>query len=113
STEVDSIPAAESAMSAADRDPESSTSNLVPADAPTLPRVLGLFSAVTCVIGGIIGSGIFLKTGNVATALGSFGPIIGVWIGVGIVTLCGSLALAELAAMAPHAGGPYVYLRMA
>lgn len=82
-------------------------------EAVTLPRVLGLFSAVTVVVGSIIGSGIFLKTGNVATALGSFGPIIGVWIGVGLVTLCGSLALAELAAMAPHAGGPYVYLRMA
>ncbi|HTI51447.1 MAG TPA: amino acid permease, partial [Planctomycetaceae bacterium] len=84
-----------------------------PADISTLPRVLGLFSAVTVVVGGIIGSGIFLKTGNVARALGSFGPIIGVWIGVGLVTLCGSLALAELAAMAPRAGGPYVYLRMA
>jgi basic amino acid/polyamine antiporter, APA family len=83
------------------------------ADASTLPRVLGLFSAVTVVVGSIIGSGIFLKTGNVATALGSFGPIIGVWIGVGLVTLCGSLALAELAAMVPHAGGPYVYLRLA
>lgn len=82
-------------------------------DISTLPRVLGLFSAVTVVVGGIIGSGIFLKTGNVARALGSFGPIIGVWIGVGLVTLCGSLALAELAAMAPRAGGPYVYLRMA
>lgn len=83
------------------------------ADVATLPRVLGLFSAVTVVVGSIIGSGIFLKTGNVATALGSFGPIIGVWIGVGLVTLCGSLALAELAAMVPRAGGPYVYLRMA
>lgn len=79
----------------------------------TLPRVLGLFSAVTIVVGSIIGSGIFLKTGNVATALGSFGPIISVWIGIGLVTLCGSLALAELAAMLPHAGGPYVYLSLA
>jgi APA family basic amino acid/polyamine antiporter len=79
----------------------------------TLPRVLGLFDAVAVVIGSIIGSGIFLKVGNVAGALHSFGPIIGVWIGVGLVTLCGSLALAELAAMLPHAGGPYVYLREA
>src|SRR5580765_5057167 len=100
-------------MSAADRDPETSATPLVPADASTLPRVLGLFSVMTVVVGGIIGSGIFLKTGRVAQALGSFGPIISVWIVVGLVTLCGSLALAELAAMAPHAGGPYVYLRMA
>ena len=78
-----------------------------------LPRVLGLFDAVTVVVGSIIGSGIFLKVGNVAGALHSFGPIISVWIGVGLVTLCGSLALAELAAMMPRAGGPYVYLREA
>lgn len=78
-----------------------------------LPRVLGLFDAVAVVVGSIIGSGIFLKVGKVAGALQSFGPIISVWIVVGLVTLCGSLALAELATMLPHAGGPYVYLREA
>ncbi|MSR56835.1 MAG: amino acid permease [Planctomycetaceae bacterium] len=98
----------------ADRDAGDATGSATPStEIATLPRVLGLFSAVTIVVGSIIGSGIFLKTGNVATALGSFGPIIGVWIGVGLVTLCGSLALAELAAMVPRAGGPYVYLSMA
>lgn len=79
----------------------------------TLPRVLGLLDAVTVVIGSIIGSGIFLKVGNVAGALHYFGPIISVWVAVGLVTLCGSLALAELAAMLPRAGGPYVYIREA
>jgi APA family basic amino acid/polyamine antiporter len=79
-----------------------------------LPRVLGLFDAVTVVVGSIIGSGIFLsKVGNVAHELHAFGPIIAVWIGVGVITLCGSLALAELAAMYPRAGGPYLYLREA
>lgn len=80
----------------------------------SLPRVLGLFDAVTVVVGSIIGSGIFLsKVGRVAAELNAFGPIICVWIGVGLVTLCGSLALAELAAMYPRAGGPYLYLREA
>lgn len=79
-----------------------------------LPRVLGLGDAVMIVVGSIIGSGIFLKPGIVAKELpGSFGLILLVWIGVGLVTLCGALALAELAAMLPHAGGPYVYLREA
>ena len=81
----------------------------------TLPRVLGLFDATAMVIGSIIGSGIFLKVGNVDQQLMAWGflPIISVWIFVGIVTLCGSLALAELAAMYPQAGGPYLYLREA
>jgi APA family basic amino acid/polyamine antiporter len=77
--------------------------------------VLGLFDATAMVVGSIIGSGIFLKVGNVDKALMAWGflPIISVWIFVGLVTLCGSLALAELAAMYPHAGGPYLYLREA
>lgn len=80
-----------------------------------LPRVLRRFDAITVVVGSIIGSGIFLKPASVATQLGEygFGAIISVWIVVGLITLCGSLALAELAAMLPHAGGPYVYLREA
>jgi APA family basic amino acid/polyamine antiporter len=75
--------------------------------------VLGLWDAVGVVVGSIIGSGVFLKAAVVATALGAFGPILSVWVVLGLVTLCGSLALAELAAMLPNAGGPYVYLREA
>lgn len=82
-------------------------------DPHALPRVLGPFDAVTVVVGSIIGSGIFLKVDTVARELGAFGPIIALWIIVGVATLCGSLALAELAAMLPQAGGPYVYLRQA
>jgi basic amino acid/polyamine antiporter, APA family len=78
-----------------------------------LPRVLGLFDCIMIVVGSIIGSGIFLKVADVAKALNDFGWIISVWIGVGLITLCGSLALAELSAMYPQAGGPYLYLREA
>lgn len=78
-----------------------------------LPRVLGRFDALTVVVGSIIGSGIFLKPGLAAKELPSIGLILGVWVVMGLVTLCGSLAMAELAAMLPAAGGPYVYLREA
>jgi APA family basic amino acid/polyamine antiporter len=78
-----------------------------------LPRVLGPFDAVTLVVGSIIGSGIFLKVSNIDNLVPSFGTIMAVWIVGGIATLCGSLSLGELAAMLPHAGGPYVYLREA
>ncbi len=89
-------------------------SSSTPAPA-TLPRLLTQWDGVAVVVGSIIGSGIFLKVGNVDRALQEFGfgPIIGVWVLVGAVTLCGSLALGELAAMFPHAGGPYLYLREA
>jgi APA family basic amino acid/polyamine antiporter len=78
-----------------------------------LPRVLGPFDAVTVVVGSIIGSGIFLKVSNIDQQVPYFGAIMAVWIVGGIATLCGSLSLAELAAMLPHAGGPYVFLREA
>jgi APA family basic amino acid/polyamine antiporter len=84
-----------------------------PSTVPVLPRVLGPFDAVMIVVGSIIGSGIFLKVSNIDSQVPSFGAIMAVWILGGIATLCGSLSLAELAAMLPHAGGPYVYLREA
>ncbi|HUQ72741.1 MAG TPA: APC family permease [Planctomycetaceae bacterium] len=79
----------------------------------SLPRVLTLLDGTTLVVGAIIGSGIFLKVDKVDGALQAFGfgPIIGVWVLMGFITLCGSLALGELAALYPQAGGPYVYLR--
>lgn len=77
------------------------------------PRTLGLRDAVAIVVGSIIGSGIFVKEGTIATEVKSFGPIMGVWLIVGVVTWCGVLAIGELAAMMPQAGGPYVYLKAA
>jgi APA family basic amino acid/polyamine antiporter len=80
-----------------------------------LPQVLGLFDAIMIVVGSIIGSGIFLKVSSIDSALEPYGflAIIGTWLFVGVITLCGSLALAELGAMFPHAGGPYLYIREA
>lgn len=80
-----------------------------------LPQVLGLFDAIMIVVGSIIGSGIFLKVSAVDSALQSYGflAIIGTWTFVGLITLCGALSLAELGAMFPHAGGPYLYIREA
>lgn len=94
-------------MSATDT-PASDTSPL-----RTLPRVLGLFDSTMIVVGSIIGSGVFLKASTIAKDLPSTGLILTVWVVVGIVTLCGCLALGELAAMLPQAGGPYIYLREA
>ena len=88
---------------------------ICPSEHQRLPQVLGLFDATMIVVGSIIGSGIFLKVSSVDSALEPYGflAIIGTWLFVGIITLCGSLALAELGAMFPHAGGPYLYIREA
>lgn len=69
--------------------------------------------AIAVVVGSVIGSGIFLKPGNIAAEGGSFSLIIGVWIFGGALCILGALCFAELATMLPHAGGLYVYLRHA
>ncbi len=77
-----------------------------------LEQVLGLFSVIAIVVGEVIGSGIFFKPKEVAQATEGFvGLILALWVACGIVNLCGALAMAELSAMFPHAGGTYVFLR--
>ncbi|HJU73053.1 MAG TPA: amino acid permease, partial [Gemmatimonadaceae bacterium] len=75
-----------------------------------LRRELGLFTAALLVVGGIIGSGIFFTPGEVARALPNGTWILVVWGIGGILAFAGALTYAELGAMLPQAGGPYVYL---
>lgn len=91
-----------------------------PSSSPTLQRHIGWFGAAMIIVGSMIGSGIFLTPANMAnkmTEVGGAPPtaglMLGVWIFAGLFTLCGALCFAELAAMYPHAGGQYVYLREA
>jgi amino acid transporter len=78
-----------------------------------LPRVLGPVEAFCVVVGSVIGSGIFLVPASVARDVPSIGGIALVWLVGGLFSAAGALTLAELGAMMPHAGGPYVYLRAA
>ncbi|MEO8496166.1 MAG: amino acid permease [Planctomycetota bacterium] len=78
-----------------------------------LVRALGPWIATAVVVGSVIGSGIFLKPGNIAAESGNFSVIIGVWAFGGVLCILGGLCFAELATMYPHAGGLYVYLREA
>ncbi|HEX7324061.1 MAG TPA: amino acid permease [Rhodanobacteraceae bacterium] len=78
-----------------------------------LPRRLGLATGMAVVIGVIIGSGIFRVPSPIAGAAQNLTGITLVWVLGGIVALFGALSIAELAAMYPAAGGPYVYLREA
>ncbi len=72
---------------------------------------LGLFDCAMLVAGAMIGSGIFLVSPDIARTLGSPGWLLMVWVISGIMTLLGALSYAELAAMMPHAGGQYLFLR--
>ena len=78
-----------------------------------LPRVLGPVAAFCVVVGSVIGSGIFIVPAKVAREVPAIGPIGIAWIIGGLFSAAGALTLAELGAMMPQAGGPYVYLREA
>jgi APA family basic amino acid/polyamine antiporter len=81
------------------------------AAAPRLLRRLGLFDATMLVMGGIIGSGIFVNTAGVARAVHTPFLIVGAWVLGGIVAMAGALVYAELAVRRPETGGQYAYLR--
>src|SRR6187549_984372 len=81
------------------------------ARAQKLPRTLGLWSAVALVIGITIGSGIFRSPAGIAQKVPSPTLMVALWVVGGLITLCGALSLAELAAAMPETGGFYAYLR--
>jgi APA family basic amino acid/polyamine antiporter len=65
------------------------------------------------VVGGIIGSGIFLNPAIVAQRVGSARLIMLTWVLGAVIALLGAFIFAELGARRPAAGGGYVYLREA
>jgi APA family basic amino acid/polyamine antiporter len=77
----------------------------------TLVQRLGLFTAITIVIGSMIGSGIFKKTAVMSHDLGAPGVLLLVWVVAGLVTLVGALTNAEVAGVLPRAGGQYIYFK--
>ena len=79
----------------------------------TLVRELSLKDAVLLVIGAVIGSGIFANSADVAAALPAPLLFLGIWAAGGAICYFAAVAVAELGAMYPEAGGQYVYLREA
>src|SRR5262245_10803062 len=76
----------------------------------TLARTIGLPTAISLVVGGIIGSGIFMRPAEMAGLLGSPWMIIIVWIVAGLFTLFSIMITSELGAMFPYTGGQYVFM---
>ncbi len=80
--------------------------------ATTLERTLGLRDLVMLIVGGVIGSGIFIVPGAVLRQTnGSITLAMLVWLAGGILSLLGALTYGELSAMNPKAGGLYIFIR--
>jgi amino acid transporter len=79
--------------------------------ATSLPRRLGLWSAVAVLVGSTIGSGIFRSPASIANRLPGPLPLAAIWVVGGLFALCGALTLAETASAFPSTGGVYVYVR--
>jgi basic amino acid/polyamine antiporter, APA family len=77
----------------------------------SLPRRLGMWSAVAILVGSTIGSGIFRSPAGIADKLPGPLPLLAIWITGGIFALCGALTLAEVAGVFPRTGGVYVFIR--
>ncbi|MFN2596559.1 MAG: APC family permease [Pyrinomonadaceae bacterium] len=78
-----------------------------------LVRRLGLFDVTMLVMGGIVGSGIFMNPSVVAARVHTPALMLAAWAVGGAVALTGALVYAELAARLPEVGGQYAYLREA
>ena len=89
------------------------TATEVPArgGAPGFVRCLGRFDVTLLVMGGIIGSGIFMNPSVVARSLHTPFLILAAWGVGGLIALAGAFIWAELAARRPQVGGQYAYLR--
>ncbi len=78
-----------------------------------LKREISFFTALTVVMGTVIGSGVFFKPEAVYSATGTAGLGLLAWIIGGLITICGGLTTAELSAAIPKTGGMVVYLQRA
>ncbi|HEX6614162.1 MAG TPA: amino acid permease, partial [Rhodanobacteraceae bacterium] len=82
----------------------STSENTQPGGPVTYVRRLGAWSAAMVVIGGVIGSGIFLTPASIARQTGSSAEQLLAWVIGGAVALIGALCYAELGTRRPQAG---------
>lgn len=75
-----------------------------------LEKTLGLVPALAIVVGITIGSGVFFKPTAVFTATGAPGLGLLAWFIGGVITICGGLTVAEIAAAIPKTGGMMTYI---
>ncbi|KAL9980237.1 hypothetical protein ACROYT_G008795 [Oculina patagonica] len=79
----------------------------------SIKRRIGLIHAIAMVVGGIIGSGIFISPRYVLRNAGSVGETLLVWTFGGVLSLLGALCYCELGTFIEKSGGDYIYLKIA
>ena len=77
---------------------------------PPFRRSIGLFRATTMVVGIIIGASIFAQPSAITLEVPSVAGVLLVWTAAGLLTLVGSLVIAELSSAWPRTGGVYAWL---
>ena len=86
-----------------------------PATTPSegLAKALTLTDAILLLVGGVIGSGIFLTAGQIAASVKRVDAFILIWVAGGLISLLACLSVAELGGMFPTSGSQFVFLREA
>lgn len=76
-----------------------------------LKRQIGIGTAILIIAADMIGTGIFMTTGNTMSMTGGAVPTLLLWGIGGMVAVAGSYCYSELATIWPDNGGEYVYLK--
>ncbi|MED3691196.1 amino acid permease [Peribacillus butanolivorans] len=75
-----------------------------------LKKTIGFWVGTSIVVGTVIGSGIFMKPGDVLELSGNSTMALLAWLIGGLITLASGLTIAEVSTRIPKTGGLYVYL---
>ena len=81
-----------------------------PRPIPDSRRVLGLWDAVSLILGVVVGTSIFRSPGMIFSNMPGVGSTLLLWVMGGVLSLIGALCYAELAAAWPERGGDVAYL---
>jgi amino acid transporter len=79
---------------------------------PVPPR-LGLWDAVSIIVGIVVGTSVFRSTGIIFDNAGTPSMAMALWVLGGVLAWCGAVCYAELATTYPRDGGDYEYLNRA
>lgn len=77
------------------------------------PRKFGFWSAYFLVVASMVGAGILTSSGFTLKDTANPAGLMVIWTLGGILALCGTVTIAELATMLPRAGSDYLFVREA